>query len=256
MSTLFLINSLLEQFEIQTFLGISSSIINLSFLNITSFTLYIVLVLGVFYFLNVYTLRNGKLISTNWNISVEALYSTIQNMVFSQLGGKGTIFFLLIYSLFSFILLANLVSMVLYNFAINAQLIFVISLSITIWLGVTIMGFSIHKLEYFGLFVLSGTSLALVLVLVLIEGISNIARSVSLGLRLGANILSGHLLLSILCGLLFDFMASSIVFFIIGFILLGILLGIVALEFAVAGIQAYVFCILTCSYIKDAVYLH
>ena len=118
------------------------------------------------------------------------------------------------------------------------------------------MGFANHNLEYFGLFVPSGCSLPLGPLLVLIEGISNLARSVSLGLRLGANILSGHLLLTILCGLIFDFMSSSIILFFIGFIPLAVVLGIVALEFAIAAIQAYVFCILTCSYIKDAVYLH
>lgn len=253
---LFLINSPLEQFEINTFIGLSSSIFNVSFLNITSFTLYVVLVLSVYYFINIYTLKNAKLVSTNWNISVEALYATIQNMVNSQIGPKGNPFFPFIYSLFVFILFGNLISMIPYNFAINAQLIFTISLSITIWIGLTILGFAKHKFEYFGLFVPSGTSLPLVPFLVLIEAISNIARSVSLGLRLGANILSGHLLLTILCGLIFDLMSVSFILFFLGFIPLTIVLGIVGLEFAIAGIQAYVFCVLTCSYIKDAVYLH
>lgn len=253
---LFLIKSPLEQFEINTFLGISSSIINVSFLNITSFTLYVLIVLGLFYILNIYMLKDGKLVGTNWNLSIEALYSTIQSMVISQIGPKGTAFFPFIYALFIFILFGNLVSMVPYNFAINSQLIFVISLSVAIWLGVTILGFAKHKLEYFGLFIPSGTALPLVPLLVLIEGISNIARSVSLGLRLGANILSGHLLLTILCGLLFDVMSSSFILFFVGIIPLSIILGIEMLEFAIAAIQAYVFCILTCSYIKDGVYLH
>lgn len=253
---LFLINSPLEQFEINTFIGLSSSIINLSFLNITSFTLYVTLVLGVFYFLNVYTLRNAKLISTNWNISIEALYSTIHNMVLSQIGPKGNPYFPFIYALFAFILFGNLISMVPYNFAINAQLIFTISLSVSLWIGLIILGFAKHKLHYFGLFVPAGTALALVPLLVVIETISNIARSISLGLRLGANILSGHLLLTILCGLIFDVMSSSIILFFVGFIPLTIILGIVGLEFAISAIQAYVFCVLTCSYIKDAVYLH
>ena len=252
----YIIKSPLEQFEIQTFLGVSSSILDISFINITSFTLYVILVLGVYYFLNVFTLKNGKLVSTNWNLSVESMYATIENMVLGQIGPKGTYFFPFIYSLFVFILFANLISMVPYNFAINGQLVFAVSLSVTIWIGVTILGFVNHRLEYFGLFVPQGTLLALVPLLVLIEGISNLARSASLGLRLGANVLSGHLLLTILCGLIFDFMSSSIVLFFVGFIPLGIVLAIEGLEFAIAGIQAYVFCILTCSYIKDAVYLH
>ena len=253
---LYLINSPLEQFETNTFVGISSNIVNLSFLSFTNFALYVILVLSVFYFLNVYILKTGKLVSTNWNISVEALYATIQNMVLSQIGPKGSPYFPFIYSLFVFILFGNLISMVPYNYAINAQLIFTISLSISIWIGLTILGFAKHKFEYFGLFVPAGTSLPLVPFLVLIEAISNIARSISLGLRLGANILSGHLLLTILCGLIFDVMSSSFIFFILGFIPLTIVLGIVGLEFAIAGIQAYVWGGGGCSYIKDAVYLH
>lgn len=245
------INSPLEQFEINNFVN------NLSFLKFTTFSLYCILVLGVYYIFNIYVFKSGKLISTNYNIFIEALYSTILNMVKSQIGNKGNKYFPLIYSLFIFILFSNLISMIPYNFAINAQLIFTISLSITIWIGLTILGLIKHKFEYFGLFIPSGTSLPLVPFLVIIEIISNIARSISLGLRLGANILSGHLLLTILCGLIFDFIiSSSFIIAILGFIPLIIILGIVSLEFAIAAIQAYVFCVLTCSYIKDAIYLH
>lgn len=93
-------------------------------------------------------------------------------------------------------------------------------------------------------------------VLVIIELLSYTARSVSLGLRLGSNILAGHLLLVILGGLIFDFMSSGIIFFIVGFLPLGLVLGIMCLEFAIGLIQAYVFSILACSYIKEAIYLH
>lgn len=250
---LYIIKTPLEQFEIKTLIGLWSSILNISFINITSFTLYVILILSIYYIINIYNLK-WKL--TNWNIWIEALYTTILNMINNQIGSKGLPFFPLIYTLFIFILLGNMISMIPYNFAINAQLIFTISLSINIWIGLTILGLIKHKWEYFGLFVPSGTSLPLVPFLVLIEIISNIARSISLGLRLGANILSGHLLLTILCGLIFDFMSISFIFFIIGFIPLTIVLGIVGLEFAIAAIQAYVFCVLTCSYIKDVIYLH
>ncbi|GMM53381.1 F1F0 ATP synthase subunit A (mitochondrion) [Starmerella bacillaris] len=233
-------NSPLEQFEINNFVN------NLSFLKFTTFSLYCMLVLGVYYMFNMYVFKSGKLISTNYNMFIEALYSTMLNMVKSQMGNKGNKYFPLMYSLFMFMLFSNLISMIPYNFAINAQLMFTISLSLIK-----------HKFEYFGLFMPSGTSLPLVPFLVMIEMISNIARSISLGLRLGANMLSGHLLLTILCGLMFDFiMSSSFIIAILGFIPLIMILGIVSLEFAMAAMQAYVFCVLTCSYIKDAIYLH
>nr|YP_052713.2 ATP synthase F0 subunit 6 [Starmerella bacillaris]AAR10340.2 ATP synthase F0 subunit 6 [Starmerella bacillaris] len=244
-------NSPLEQFEINNFVN------NLSFLKFTTFSLYCMLVLGVYYMFNMYVFKSGKLISTNYNMFIEALYSTMLNMVKSQMGNKGNKYFPLMYSLFMFMLFSNLISMIPYNFAINAQLMFTISLSMTIWMGLTMLGLIKHKFEYFGLFMPSGTSLPLVPFLVMIEMISNIARSISLGLRLGANMLSGHLLLTILCGLMFDFiMSSSFIIAILGFIPLIMILGIVSLEFAMAAKQAYVFCVLTCSYIKDAIYLH
>ena len=177
-------------------------------------------------------------------------------MVKNQIGISGQYYFPLIYVLFVFILISNLFSMIPYNFALMSHLVFTVSLSAIIWLGVTILGFYNYRLEYFGLFVPQGTSLPLVPVLVLIELISNIARSISLGLRLGANILSGHLLMVILGGLIFDFMSTGIIFFIIGFLPLGLVLGIMSLECAIAMIQAYVFSILACSYIKEAIYLH
>lgn len=246
------INSPLEQFEINNLISN-----NFTFLKFTTFSLYCLLVLSIFYIFNIYVLKSTKLISNNYIIFVESLYSTILNMVKNQIGNKGSYYFPLIYSLFIFILFSNLISMIPYNFAINAQLIFTISLSITIWISLTILGLIKHKLVYFNLFVPSGTSLPLVPFLVLIEIISNLARSISLGLRLGANILSGHLLLTILCGLIFDFIiSSSFIIALFSIIPLIIILGIISLEFAIAAIQAYVFCVLTCSYIKDAIYLH
>lgn len=238
------INSPLEQFEIRGALSIFST-----------FSIYTMLVLAVYYFLHIYVFKSTKLISNNYMIIIESLYSTILNMVKNQIGKQ--IYFPFIYSLFIFILLSNWISMIPYNFAINAQLIFTISLSITLWISLTILGLIKHKWMYFNLFVPSGTSLPLVPFLVLIELISNIARSISLGLRLGANILSGHLLLTILCGLIFDYIVSAtFILSLLSIIPLIIILGIISLEFAIAAIQAYVFCVLTCSYIKDVLNLH
>ena len=146
--------------------------------------------------------------------------------------------------------------MIPYNFAIAASLIFIISLSFSLWLGYTILGFYIHKFEYFSLLVPVGTPLALLPLLVLIELLSYAARALSLGLRLAANTLSGHLLMGILGGLVKTLMSLNIFSFILGFIPLAGIFCIVILEFAIACIQAYVFTILTSSYIKDSVYLH
>ena len=229
-----IINSPLEQFEINTYFTINSSLINISGLSLTNFGIYSIIIFSIVLGLHTLTTNNNGIIPSRWSIGIEALYSTIQSMVKNQIGISGQYYFPLIYVLFVFILISNLFSMIPYNFALMSHLVFTVSLSAIIWLGVTILGFYNYRLEYFGLFVPQGTSLPLVPVLVLIELISNIARSISLGLRLGANILSGHLLMVILGGLIFDFMSTGIIFFIIGFLPLGLVLGIMSLECAIA----------------------
>ena len=131
-----------------------------------------------------------------------------------------------------------------------------LAFSFSIVLGATILGLVRHGLKFFSLFVPAGTPLILVPLLVLIEFVSYLARNISLGLRLGANICAGHLLLIILSGFTYSIMASGIVFFIVGLLPLAFIIAFSGLEFAIAIIQAQVFVVLTCSYIKDAVYLH
>jgi F-type H+-transporting ATPase subunit a len=123
-------------------------------------------------------------------------------------------------------------------------------------LGATIVGFQSHGLRFFSLFVPSGCPLMLVPLLVLIEFISYLSRNVSLGLRLGANILSGHMLLSILSGFTYNIMTSGFLFSIIGLLPLCFIIAFSGLELGIAFIQAQVFVVLTCSYIKDGLDLH
>jgi F-type H+-transporting ATPase subunit a len=146
--------------------------------------------------------------------------------------------------------------MVPYSFASTSHFILTFSISFTIVLGATILGFQKHGLKFFSLFVPSGCPLALLPLLVLIEFISYLSRNVSLGLRLAANILSGHMLLSILGGFTYNIMTSGIVFFFLGLLPLAFIIAFSGLELAIAFIQAQVFVVLTCSYIKDGLDLH
>jgi F-type H+-transporting ATPase subunit a len=155
-----------------------------------------------------------------------------------------------------FILINNLIGMVPYNFATTSHFALTFSLSFTIVIGATLLGFQKHGLKFFSLFVPAGCPLGLLPLLVLIEFISYLSRCVSLGLRLGANVMSGHMLLNILSGFIYKIMASGIIYFIIGLIPLAFVIALCGLELAIAFIQAYVFVILTSSYIKDGLYLH
>ena len=144
-----------------------------------------------------------------------------------------------------------------YNFATTSHLVSTLSMSSSIWFGVTIMGLVLHALKFFTLFAPEGTPLALVPLLALIELISYIAKGLSLGIRLGANLISGHLLLLILAGFGFLALNGSIEILIIGGpIAIALITAISGLELAIAGIQSYVYSILTSSYIKDSVSLH
>jgi F-type H+-transporting ATPase subunit a len=165
-------------------------------------------------------------------------------------------FFPFIFTLFIFILCNNLIGMVPYSFAATSHFIFTFSLSFTIVLGATILGFMYHKLKFFSLFVPNGCPLGLLVLLVLIEFISYLARNVSLGLRLAANILSGHMLLNILSGFTYNIMNSGFIFLFVGILPLLFIMAFSGLELGIAFIQAQVFVVLSCSYIKDALELH
>lgn len=177
-------------------------------------------------------------------------------MVKEQIGSVNEVYVPLVYSLFWFIVLANVVGNVPYSFAFTSSAIVAMGLSVMIFLGVTILGFLRHKVHFFSFFVPGGTPLALVPLLVLIELISYFARAFSLGVRLFANIVAGHTLLKILSGFLYPALTSGVILFFLTLLPMAIFVALVGLEIAVSLIQAYVFTILTCSYLKEAIDLH
>jgi F-type H+-transporting ATPase subunit a len=146
--------------------------------------------------------------------------------------------------------------MIPYSFASTSHFILTFALSFTIVLGATILGFQIHGLKLFSLFVPAGCPLALLPLLVLIEFISYLARNISLGLRLAANILSGHMLLNILSGFTYNIMNTGFIYFFLGLLPLSFIIAFSGLELGISFIQAQVFVVLSCSYIKDGLELH
>jgi len=258
MTTNFTYNiSPLDQFEIRDLITLDAPLFLNLHLSLTNITLYLLTAGFLVLILNLLTNNNNKLVSNNWSLSIETIYATIHSIVVNQINTKkGQIYFPFIYSLFLFILINNLIGMIPYSFAATSHFILTFSLSFTIVLGATILGFQIHGLQFFSLFVPAGCPLALLPLLVLIEFISYLARNVSLGLRLAANILSGHMLLNILSGFTYNIMTSGILFFFVGLLPLAFIIAFSGLELAIAFIQAQVFVVLSCSYIKDALDLH
>ena len=246
----------LDQFEIRNYLNLDSSLLKID-LSITNIGLYLIsgtmLVLLVSFIAN----NNDKIIANTWSLSAESVYDTVHSIVINQINAnKGQIYFPFIFALFIFILVNNLIGMIPYSFASTSHFILTFSISFTIVLGATFLGFQKHGLEFFSLFVPAGCPLGLLPLLVLIEFISYLARNVSLGLRLSANILSGHMLLNILAGFCYNIMNSRLLFFFLGLIPLAFIIAFSGLELGIAFIQAQVFVVLTSSYIKDALDLH
>ena len=232
-------------------------ILNNWHLSITNIGFYLTISLLFILTLYLLTTNYNRIISNNWSISQESLYATIYSIVINQINSKkGQIYFPLIYTLFIFILVNNLIGMIPYSFASTSHFILTFALSFTIVLGATILGFQQHGLKFFSLLVPAGCPLGLLPLLVLIEFISYLARNISLGLRLAANILSGHMLLSILAGFTFDIMTSGILFFFLGLLPLSFIIAFSGLELGIAFIQAQVFVVLSSSYIKDGLDLH
>jgi F-type H+-transporting ATPase subunit a len=252
------LNSPMDQFEIKPFFGefLGLNYTPLGF--VTNIFVYIALVVLFTLIFYIYGSFKENIKINGWSISAEAIYFTIHNMVMSQIGSLvGLFFFTFIFILFMYILFSNLMGLIPYNFATTSHLVSTLSMSFTIWFGVTIMGLTLHLLTFFTLFSPEGTPLYLVPLLALIELVSYIAKGLSLGIRLGANLISGHLLLLILAG--FGFLGLTGAFAIQitgGPIAITLITAISGLELAIAGIQSYVFSILTSSYIKDSVSLH
>jgi F-type H+-transporting ATPase subunit a len=246
----------LDQFEIFSLFGFNSPVVGNFYISLSNFGFYAFLILLIIIGLHYYSNNNVALIPSSFSIAFESLYSTIGSIVRGQIGENKEIYLPFIYSLFIFILISNLISNVAYNFAITSSIILCLGLSVTIFLGVTIKAIAKHQLKFFSFFVPVGCPLALVPLLVLIELVSYFARSVSLGLRLFANMTAGHTLVTILSTFLFKLLTSSFLIFLITLIPFGLFVAILLLEIAVSFIQAYVFSLLVSSYIKDAEYLH
>jgi F-type H+-transporting ATPase subunit a len=247
----------LDQFEIRNLLSLDISLLNNINISLTNTGLYLLIGSFIIISYSLLAINNYKILPNNWSISQETLYSTIHSIVINQINtNKGQIYFPFIYALFVFILVNNLIGMVPYSFASTSHFILTFFISFTVVLGATILGFQKHGLRFFSLFVPSGCPLGLLPLLVLIEFISYLSRNVSLGLRLAANILSGHMLLSILSGFTYNIMTSGFIFFFLGLLPLAFIIAFSGLELAIAFIQAQVFVVLTCSYIKDGLDLH
>ena len=245
----------LDQFEIRNLLTLE--LLDIRFISLTNIVLYLTIGTLIVIALKLASTNYNKFYVSNWFISQESIYSTVHSIVVNQINvHKGQMYFPFIYALFIFILLNNLIGMIPYGFASTSHFILTFNMSFTIVLGATLLGFKKHGWKFFSLFVPAGCPLILLPLLVLIEFISYLARNISLGLRLAANILSGHMLLNILSGFAYNIMTSGFLLLFVGLIPLAFIIAFSGLELGISFIQSQVFVVLSSSYIKDALDLH
>jgi len=244
----------LEQFAIVSLIPIRFGNIYLSF---TNSSLYLLLSTGLVLLLFYLVTQNGGfLIPSRWQSLVEMICEFVVSLVDEQIGKKGRFAFPLIFTIFTFLLFTNLIGMIPYSFTPTSHLVVTFGLSLSLFIGITIVGFQVHGLHFFSFLLPKGAPLVLAPLLVVLELVSYCFRAVSLGVRLFANMMAGHTLVKILSGFAWTMVsvggalaAASVIPFAIVFALTG-------LEIGVACLQAYVFTILTCIYLNDAINLN
>lgn len=236
----------LEQFEIKRIVPIHIVGVDISFTNSALFMCIAVVLVTA---LMVLTTRGARLVPTRWQSIPELAYEAIAGMIQQNVGKEGMQYFPFIFTLFMFVLAGNLLGMVPYTFTYTSHIIVTFAMAIIIFIGVTAIGLKRHGLHFLSLFAPKGVPWILLLLLVPIEMISYFIRPFTLSIRLFANMLAGHAILAV-------FASFVAVLGILGIAPLAMDVGFVLLEFLVAGLQAYIFTILTCLYLNDAIHLH
>ena len=258
MKNITLFSSPLEQFEILPLVSFYLGGLDFSITN-EAVILFLIFFFSLTFIRSVVKQSDSSLyvIPNRWQIVIGIIYQMILSMISDNISGKkGHLFFPLVFSVFFYVANLNLIGLVPYSFTLTSHLIVTFALAIAIFLGINIICVRIHGLEFFSLFFPGGTSLVLGLLLVPIEVISYVFRPISLGIRLFANMMAGHTLLKVIAGFAWSLMGCTGILFLMHYVPLLILLPLFGLELAVGLIQAFVFSVLTCIYLNDAVNLH
>ena len=236
----------IHQFEIKELIPLELFETNISF---TNSSLFMSLAIISVILLLLVSIKNQSLIPSRLQSISEIFYEFIANMISDNIGEKGHKFFPLIFTLFAFILFGNLLGMLPYSFTFTSHIIVTFALAMFIFLFITLIGIFMHGFKFFGLFVPKGVPMLMLPLMIPIEIISYLSRPISLSVRLFANMMAGHTMLKIFAGFVFSLG-------IFGVAPLIVTVALTALEVLIAFLQAYVFTILTCIYLNEAINLH
>ena len=237
----------LDQFKVKEIVNIEIFGYDASITNSSLFML-IVGAFIVFYFMLAF--KGKSLVPSRFQLSGELAYGMITDMLDQSVGAKGRKFVPLIFTLFMFILTCNLFGMVPYGFTVTSHISITFALAMMVFLLVTVVGIYLHGFHFFSLFLPAGTPWWLAPLMVVIELFAYLARPVSLSLRLAANMVAGHVLLKVMAG----FVVSMAIY--LKILPIPFLVILIGFELFVAVLQAYIFTILSCVYLSDALNLH
>jgi F-type H+-transporting ATPase subunit a len=241
------VESPLAQFKIEPLVNFQLAGYDVSFNNSA---LFMVLAATVTTLLMVFSVRRNALVPGRLQSVAEMMYSFVADMVNDNAGHDGKRYFPFVFTLFSFVLLGNLLGMIPFGFTFTSHIIVTFALASAIFIGVTILGLFRHGLHFFSLFFPKGAPLLLAPLIIPIELLSYLSRPVSLSIRLFANMMAGHTMLAVFSGF-------AVTLGIIGGLApLALIVVLTGFELLVAALQAYVFAVLTCIYLKDALDLH
>jgi F-type H+-transporting ATPase subunit a len=237
----------LAQFEIKTLIPLKMGEVDVSFTNSALFMSLTLVLVTLFLVLG---MRQRALVPGRWQSMAEISYEFVANLLRDTVGSEGRKYFPLVFTLFMFILFGNMLGMIPYSFTFTSHIIVTFAMALAVFIGVTVLGFIKHGFHFFSFFVPPGVSVVLWPLMIPIEIISYLSRPISLSVRLFANLTAGHTMLKVFAG----FVVSMGV--IGGVLPFAFVVALTGLELLIAFLQAYVFTILTCFYINDALHLH
>lgn len=241
-------HSPLEQFKIRYFTEVPEVFgVNLNFSNSAMFMVFVVVAISFFL---IVSMKRRELVPGRWQSVAELAYELVANTIKDNVGNEGRAYFPLIFSLFMFVLFCNLFGMLPYSFTVTSHISITFALASLIFVGVTVLALVKHGLKFFGFFLPHGTPWWMAPLMFFIELFAYLARPVSLSIRLAANMMAGHTMLKVIAGFVVSLGWA------LGWAPLGMLVVLTGFEVFVAVLQAYIFTVLTCVYLNDAIHLH
>lgn len=243
----------MHQFEIERIHPLELGGYDISFTNASLFMVLAVVLVSAFLIL---AMRGRALVPSRLQSIAELVYEYVANMVRENVGEDGMKYFPWVFSIFIFILALNMIGMIPGTFTVTSHIIVTFALAAMVWVGVTIIGFARHGFGYLKLFVPEGVPLILMPVIVPIELISYFIRPISHSVRLFANMMAGHTMLKVFASFVVGLGSLGGLASLGGIAPLGFMVAFTGLEFVVAFLQAFIFTVLTCIYLNDAVNMH